>query len=72
MTRSLAWLPAKNLHNFQKLEPYRQCGPAAVVRGAAVDYSLGETGRHLAPLSFAELSSKAARVVVASSIKNCW
>src|SRR5262245_13626070 len=51
------------------LEPYRQSRAAAV---RLVDYSEGETARQLAPLSFDELSSKAARVVVASSIKNCW
>jgi len=37
----------------------------------AIDYSEGETTRQLVPLSLDELSSKAARVVVASSIKNC-
>lgn len=50
----------------------RHMRPRQLCRADPVHYSEGEAALTLTPLSFAERSSKAARVVVASSIKNCW
>ena len=64
--------PARVWSSVLPPEPYRLLSSCRGWRGRPVAYSEAEAGRQLAALAFAGLASKAARVVVASSIKNCW